>query len=50
MAVDIAEGRVGSTANQLGGIFDKEGAVGKQFTRSGSIGGTLDELARGKKG
>ncbi|KAK5025245.1 hypothetical protein LTS07_008096 [Exophiala sideris] len=34
------DGKVGSTAQQVGGPFDKEGAVGKQFTKDGAIGGT----------
>ena len=34
----LADGRIGSAAQKVGGPFDAEGAVGKQFTTQGSIG------------
>lgn len=35
-------------AQKVGGPFDKEGAIGKQFTTEGSIGGTVQENMGGK--
>ncbi|KAJ9659176.1 hypothetical protein H2198_003318 [Neophaeococcomyces mojaviensis] len=39
------QGKVGGTAQQVGGPFDKEGAVGKQFTTEGSVGSTAQDAA-----
>lgn len=47
-----ADGSVGGTAQKVGGPFDKEGAVGKQFTEGGALGGTVQsaaETAQGEK-
>ncbi|GME25046.1 hypothetical protein GTA08_BOTSDO11479 [Neofusicoccum parvum] len=38
-----AEGAIGGTAQKVGGPFDAQGAIGKQFTDKGSIGGTVQE-------
>lgn len=35
---------MGSIPQKVGGPFDKEGAIGKQFTSEGVIGGTVDKL------
>jgi hypothetical protein len=46
------DGSVGGTAQKVGGPFDKEGAVGKQFTEAGAVGGTAQsaaETAQGEK-
>lgn len=40
---DTADGVVGNAGQEVGGAFSKDGAVGKQFTQSGSIGGTVQE-------
>ncbi len=34
---------IGGTAQKVGGPFDKDGMIGKQFTDSGSIGGTVQQ-------
>ena len=50
--VPSADGAVGEKAQKVGGPFDKEGAVGKQFKQDGSIGGTAQsaaETAQGEK-
>ncbi len=47
-----ADGSVGGTAQKVGGPFDKHGAVGKQFTEGGALGGTAQsaaETAQGEK-
>ena len=41
----IAEGAIGGTAQKIGGPFDKEGSIGKQFNPDGSLGGTAQRLA-----
>jgi len=41
---------LGSVPQKAGGVFDKEGAVGKQFTDKGAIGGTVDSMLGEKKG
>lgn len=49
---DVEDGSVGGTAQKVGGPFDKEGAVGKQFTEGGAVGGTAQsaaETAQGQK-
>lgn len=44
-----AEGAIGGAAQKVGGPFDKEGAIGKQFTTDGSVGGTVQEKLGGTK-
>jgi hypothetical protein len=39
------DGSVGGTAQKAGGPFDKEGAVGKQFTKGGALGSTAQSVA-----
>ena len=39
----LAEGAIGGTAQKIGGPFDKDGAIGKQFTTGGSIGGSVQQ-------
>ena len=41
----IAQGALGGTAQKMGGPFDKEGVLGKQFTTAGALGGTAQGLA-----
>ena len=41
---------MGSIPQKAGGVFDKEVAVGKQFTDKGEIGGTVDSMLGEKKG
>jgi hypothetical protein len=48
----IEDGSVGGTAQKVGGPFDKEGVVGKQFTEGGALGATAQstaETAQGEK-
>jgi hypothetical protein len=40
---DTADGAIGNAGQEMGGAFSKDGAIGKQFTQSGSIGGTVQE-------
>lgn len=40
---------MGGTAQMMGGPFDKEGMIGKQFTAEGSIGGTAQNMMGGQK-
>ncbi|KAH7114559.1 hypothetical protein B0J13DRAFT_460300, partial [Dactylonectria estremocensis] len=42
-------GAIGGTAQMLGGPFDRDGVIGKQFTTEGSIGGTVQNAASGQK-
>lgn len=42
-------GAIGGTAQKIGGPFDKEGMIGKQFTTEGSIGGTVQNNMGGEK-
>lgn len=47
-----ADGSVGGTAQKVGGPFDKDGAIGQQFTSKGAVGGTAQsaaETAQGEK-
>lgn len=45
----LAEGALGGAAQAIGGPFDKQGAIGKQFTTGGSIGGSVQEhLGKGE--
>ncbi|KAL1630268.1 hypothetical protein SLS56_005093 [Neofusicoccum ribis] len=43
LRLGTAEGAIGGTAQKVGGPFDAQGAIGKQFTDKGSIGGTVQE-------
>lgn len=43
------KGAIGGTAQKIGGPFDKEGVIGKQFTTEGSIGGTVQNNMGGEK-
>lgn len=45
-----ADGPVGSIGQKVGGPFDKQGAVGKQFTEDGSVGGSIQQMADTSKG
>ncbi|KAF8465982.1 hypothetical protein BDZ91DRAFT_658620, partial [Kalaharituber pfeilii] len=40
-----AEGMVGQVGQKIGGPFDKEGMIGKQFTTEGKIGGGVEKIA-----
>ncbi|KAJ8607357.1 hypothetical protein MRB53_040375 [Persea americana] len=40
-----ADGKVGGTAQEVGGPFSADGSVGKQFTKDGAIGGTGQKVA-----
>lgn len=42
-----ADGAIGGTAQKIGGPLDKDGAIGKQFTTEGSIGGTVQDKMGG---
>lgn len=44
----LEAGAIGGTAQKVGGPFDKDGAVGKQFTTEGSIGGTVQDNLGGQ--
>jgi hypothetical protein len=37
------DGVIGGTADKVGGPFSKEGVVGRQFTETGSVGGTVQD-------
>ena len=41
----VEQGALGGTAQKVGGPFDKDGVVGKQFTTEGTLGGTAQGLA-----
>lgn len=41
------DGAIGGTAQKIGGPLDKDGAIGKQFTTEGSIGGTVQDKLGG---
>lgn len=43
-------GALGGAAQSVGGPFDKEGAIGKQFTTEGGIGGSVQNALGGTKG
>jgi hypothetical protein len=43
------QGAIGGTAQKIGGPFDKDGVIGKQFTADGSIGGTVQNNMGGEK-
>jgi hypothetical protein len=45
-----ADGAVGGTAQKVGGPFDKDGAIGKQFKESGAVGGTAQSAAETSQG
>ncbi|KAK5945548.1 hypothetical protein PMZ80_002753 [Knufia obscura] len=42
------EGKVGGTAQKVGGPFAADGKVGKEFTQQGSVGGKAQEMAESK--
>lgn len=42
-----ADGAIGQVGEKVGGPFSKDGAIGKQFTTDGAIGGTVQENAGG---
>lgn len=44
------EGALGGTAQKIGGPLGKDGAIGKQFTADGSIGGAVQGALGGQKG
>ena len=43
-------GALGGIAQKVGGPMDKEGAIGKQFTADGAIGGKVQDMMGGNKG
>jgi len=45
----VEQGAVGGIAQKIGGPLDKEGAIGKQFTTEGAVGGTVQADLGGKK-
>lgn len=45
----VEQGVLGGAAEAIGGPLSKEGAIGKQFTTEGSIGGTVQDKLGGKK-
>lgn len=45
----VAEGAIGGTADKVGGPFDKEGMIGKQFTTEGNLGGKVQKNMGGEK-
>lgn len=45
----IADGAIGQIGEKVGGPFSSQGAIGKQFTTDGSIGGAIHEqLGKGE--
>lgn len=44
-----ADGALGGTAQSIGGPFDKQGAIGKNFNADGKIGGMVQENLAEKK-
>ena len=49
LIVITADGAIGQIGEKVGGPFSSEGAIGKQFTTGGSIGGTVQEnLGKGE--
>ena len=46
-----AEGSIGSKVQKVGegGVLDKDGPVGRQFTSEGKIGGVVDKILGEKK-
>lgn len=44
-----ADGAIGQIGEKVGGPFSSQGAIGKQFTTEGSIGGAIHEqLGKGE--
>lgn len=41
------EGAIGGTANAIGGPLAADGAIGKQFTTKGAVGGTVQDKMGG---
>lgn len=47
--LNSADGVLGGAAQKIGGPFDKDGSIGKAFSTSGSIGGSVQEtLGKGE--
>lgn len=44
-----AEGAVASAAEKVGGPFAEDGAIGKEFTTEGSVGGAVQDALGGTK-
>jgi hypothetical protein len=44
-----ADGAIGGTAQKVGGPFDQQGAIGKQFTAGGSVGGAVQDMLGNKE-
>lgn len=43
------QGAVGGMAEKIGGPLSKDGAIGKQFTTDGSVGGNVQSTMGGMK-
>ena len=43
LLVSTADGALGGTAQKIGGLFDKDGAIGSNFKADGPIGGTVQK-------
>lgn len=43
-----SEGKIGGTAEKVGGPFSSRGAIGKEFEKDGSIGGAAQQAAEAK--
>lgn len=43
-----SDGKIGGTAQEVGGPFAADGKVGKEFTKDGAIGGKAQEMAESK--
>lgn len=44
------DGAIGSKIDKLGGPFSSEGAVGKEFTEKGAVGGAAQDVAEQVQG
>lgn len=47
MPIPLEDGAIGGTAQKIGGPLAKDGAIGKEFTTEGSIGGTVQDKLGG---
>ncbi|KAA6426021.1 MAG: hypothetical protein FRX49_03873 [Trebouxia sp. A1-2] len=47
---DHPDGTAGKTADNQGGALKKDGAVGKEFTKEGAVGGTAQKAAEKTEG
>lgn len=47
MPILLEDGAIGGTAQKIGGPLAKDGAIGKEFTTEGSIGGTVQDKLGG---